>query len=286
MAVYRQIYCSYWTDTKVLDSFTPEDKYFYLYLLTNSHVNLCGCYELANRSMTAETGYTVETCLKLLERLGKVLNVIRYSSETKEVLLLNWHKYNWADSEKTLAGVYKSAESIKTPAFKEYVQNLASKGKMDTTYMGYPYPMDGVSIPTVTDTVSVSVTDTVPVTDSVNKKKGAGKRKVSKVDANIEMFHSLQDRYSFSDAVSAQIEKWLTYKGEGNFVYKEAGMKAFLSQAQKKVLEYGDDAVCDLMEECAGNLWQGVIWTKLERRRSRPSQGDLLQQAAQMYGGV
>ena len=30
MAVYRTIHISFWTDTKVVDDFTPEDKYFYL----------------------------------------------------------------------------------------------------------------------------------------------------------------------------------------------------------------------------------------------------------------
>ena len=40
MATYRQIYISFWSDTKVCDDFTPEDKYFYIYLLTNPHTNM------------------------------------------------------------------------------------------------------------------------------------------------------------------------------------------------------------------------------------------------------
>ena len=43
MAVFRTISNSFWTDSKVDDTFTPEDKYFYLYLLTNPHTNICGC---------------------------------------------------------------------------------------------------------------------------------------------------------------------------------------------------------------------------------------------------
>lgn len=42
MATYRQIYISFWSDTKVCDDFSPEDKYFYIYLLTNPHTNICG----------------------------------------------------------------------------------------------------------------------------------------------------------------------------------------------------------------------------------------------------
>lgn len=41
MAVYRNINIGFWTDTKVADDFTPEDKYFMLYCLTNNYTNLC-----------------------------------------------------------------------------------------------------------------------------------------------------------------------------------------------------------------------------------------------------
>ena len=32
MATFRSIHLTFWTDSKVDDDFTPEDKYFYLYL--------------------------------------------------------------------------------------------------------------------------------------------------------------------------------------------------------------------------------------------------------------
>ena len=51
MAIYRNVRLSFWTDNKVIDEFTPEDKYFYLYLLTNPQTNLCGCYETSYKSM-------------------------------------------------------------------------------------------------------------------------------------------------------------------------------------------------------------------------------------------
>ena len=57
MATYRQIYISFWSDTKVCDDFSPEDKYFYIYLLTNPHTNICGCYEISSSQMAQELGY-------------------------------------------------------------------------------------------------------------------------------------------------------------------------------------------------------------------------------------
>ena len=61
MAIYRNVQLSFWTDNKILDDFTPEDKYFYLYLLTNPHTNICGCYEISYKSMSDDTGYNNRT---------------------------------------------------------------------------------------------------------------------------------------------------------------------------------------------------------------------------------
>ena len=63
MALYRTISLSFWNDNKIVDDFTPEDRYFYLYLLTNPHTNLIGCYEISLKQMSYETGYNIEKCL-------------------------------------------------------------------------------------------------------------------------------------------------------------------------------------------------------------------------------
>ena len=54
MAVYRHIHINYWQDGFVLD-LTPEEKYFYIYLMTNSKTSQCGIYELHRRIIETET---------------------------------------------------------------------------------------------------------------------------------------------------------------------------------------------------------------------------------------
>ena len=121
MATYRNIQLSFWTDSKVADDFTPEDKYFYLYLLTNPHTNTCGCYELSMRQMAIETGYSTETIEKLIERFSLIHKIIRYSKENKELLIMNWHKYNWTSSEKLRTSISNTIKPIKTKTFKDYL---------------------------------------------------------------------------------------------------------------------------------------------------------------------
>jgi len=124
MAVYRQIQVSFWQDTFVLD-LTPEEKYFYLYLMTNSKTRQCGVYEVSRRVMELETGYNRETVEKLIKRFieyGK----IDYCEETKEVLLKNWFKYNSSKSPKVLQCIMSEVAKIKHLPFKIYTMDSLS----------------------------------------------------------------------------------------------------------------------------------------------------------------
>ena len=133
MAIYRNIHTSFWEDAKVIDDMTSEDRYFMLYLLTNPHGNQAGCYEISKKQVSHETGFDIETIEKLLVRFEEVLRVIRYSNETKELLILNWHRYNWTSSPKVHARIKKEISAIKNKEFVSYI---------NTVCIPYAYPMD------------------------------------------------------------------------------------------------------------------------------------------------
>lgn len=167
MAVYRNIQISFWTDAKVADEFTPEDKYFYLYLFTNPHTNLCGCYEISRKQVSWETGYSIDTVDRLIDRFVRIHKVILFSKDTKELLLLNWYKYNWTTSDKFRKPLLKEIESIKCSEFKDYLSKMYEG---DTVSVPYAYGTD--------TTVTVSVTDTV--SDSVLEKGTSKKQRFTK----------------------------------------------------------------------------------------------------------
>ena len=154
MAIYRNVMMSFWTDRKVADEFTPEDRYFYLYLFTNPHTNLCGCYEISFKQTIAETGYSRDSIENLLKRFETVHNVIRYSAATGELLILNWYKYNWTASEKFRKPLLAEIQSIKCPDFKDYLSKVF-ENENDTVSIPYPYGSDTTDTVTVTDTVSL-----------------------------------------------------------------------------------------------------------------------------------
>ena len=115
MAKYRQVYIDFWQDGFILD-LTPEEKYFYLYLMTNSKTTQCGIYELPKRIVETETGYNRETVNKLIQRFvdyGK----IDYNESTREIHVINWVKFNWNQSKKVLMLIDKELRNVKHESF-------------------------------------------------------------------------------------------------------------------------------------------------------------------------
>jgi hypothetical protein len=88
MAVYRQVMLSFWTDSFIDDNFSAEDKYFYLYILTNTHTTLCGCYEVSEQRIGKEMGLSTDSVMAIIERFSKTFDLIRYNHSTKEILIL------------------------------------------------------------------------------------------------------------------------------------------------------------------------------------------------------
>ncbi|PKR84887.1 DnaD domain protein [Heyndrickxia camelliae] len=94
MAKFRYIHVEFWQDARVLEEMTPEDKYFYLYLLTNPSTTQIGVYQITKKQMAFDLGYSTESINSLLDRFIKVHGLIKYNDQTREIAILNWGKYN------------------------------------------------------------------------------------------------------------------------------------------------------------------------------------------------
>lgn len=191
MALYRNIHLSFWQDTKVTDDFTPEDRYFYLYLLTNPHTNLCGCYEISIKQMANEMGYDAKKVGKLIDRFSFTHNLIRYARSERELLIFHWSKYNWTSSEKFRKPLLQEIQNVKTDDFREYLLKLFDgenvKYGIDTVYGKEEYGINTNCMDT-TDTV----TDTDTITDTVSDSEAdADKSRLTEIK---EIVQYLNDR--------------------------------------------------------------------------------------------
>lgn len=122
MAAYRKISVTFWADSFV-QTLTPEGKYFYLYLMTNTRTTQCGIYEISISQMCFETGYNTATIEKLISQFQKA-GKIKFSKETNEIALKNWPKYNDSTSPKVMACVARELKFVKNRVLIEYIYSM------------------------------------------------------------------------------------------------------------------------------------------------------------------
>lgn len=84
----------FWRNPILSEAMTPEDKYFYLYLLTNPYTTQIGIYKITKRQMAFDLGYSIESVHSLMERFIQHHKLIRYNPETRELAIKNWGKDN------------------------------------------------------------------------------------------------------------------------------------------------------------------------------------------------
>lgn len=100
-----------------------------------------------------------------------------------------------------------------------------------------------------------------------------GKDKLGEVrvgKGNKETTHDLLQRllpdYVIPMVLQAKMTEWITYKTERKEQYKEQGMKSLLRQIETNCVQYGDQAVCDLIDDSMANGWKGIIFDRLKQK--------------------
>ena len=93
MGIKRIVDVTFWTDNKV-DDFSPEDRYFMLYLLTNPFTTQLGIYKISIKQAAFQMGYSVDAFNVLLDRFENKYGMIVYSKETGEVAIKNFLRHS------------------------------------------------------------------------------------------------------------------------------------------------------------------------------------------------
>lgn len=130
MGVYRPVQTEFWTDPKVVEEFTPEDRLFYLYLLTNPSTTQIGIYQITKKTMAFELGYSIESINALMDRFIRHHKLIDYNPETREIVILNWGKHNFKRAGKPIVDlVTKELRNVK---HRPYIQLVAPHVPVDS----------------------------------------------------------------------------------------------------------------------------------------------------------
>ena len=138
MALFRHVRTEFWRDEKVLEEMTPEDKLFFLYLLTNGNTTQIGVYKIPKKQMAFEFGYSVESVNTFVDRFENYYKIIKYNKETRELAIKQWGKYNLTKGGKPILDcVRKEISEVKDRSLLAYVANSVSKEDIKIEFEKY-----------------------------------------------------------------------------------------------------------------------------------------------------
>ena len=117
---------------------SAEDRYALLYLLTNPHTTQIGIYQITKRQMAFDLGYSTESVGAILERFEKLLGIIRYNPETREIAIKNWGKYNLKRGGKPIMDCIRGElEKVKDKNLIEYVADSIPNETIKNEFLRY-----------------------------------------------------------------------------------------------------------------------------------------------------
>lgn len=189
---------------------------------------------------------TVRLALNALEQLGMI-----QTNDNGFIAVTGWEKHQ------NIEGMEKIRESkrLAQARWRAKQATIAEKSTVDSTV----------------DSTRIFV-------DDAEEEKEEDKNKKEKENKSIrETTHTLFARllpdYLLSDSLQTKMGEWVKYKTERKEPYKEQGMKSLLRQVENKAIQYGDDAVCSLIDECMANNWKGIIFDRLQQSQRKPASG-------------
>lgn len=122
MSIKRVVDVHFWDDDKVLGTFSPEDKLFFLYLMTNPHTKQLGIYALPRQYIALEVGYALDVVDVLLDRFQSKYGLIRYSYDTGEVAIKNYLRHSIVKGGKPVEDLLvKEIAEVKDRGLLQYV---------------------------------------------------------------------------------------------------------------------------------------------------------------------
>ena len=114
MGVKRVVDTDFWKDDCVAEKYSAEDRYFFLYLLTNPNSKQCGIYHLPLRVIAFEMGHSRDSVESIIDRFEHRFKNIIYNKETQEIAILNFLKYSIVKGGKPVEDcIRKELEKVK-----------------------------------------------------------------------------------------------------------------------------------------------------------------------------
>lgn len=138
MSLFRKVHTEFWRDPKVLEELTPEDKLFFLYLLTNPNTTQVGIYKITKKQIAFELGYSQESINALIDRFENKYKIIKYNEQTREIAIKMWGKYNLDRGGKPMIDcVNKELKEVKDKSLITYISESIEKEEIKNIFNNF-----------------------------------------------------------------------------------------------------------------------------------------------------
>ena len=178
---------------------------------------------------------TVRLALKTFEQFGMVVIL------NNTVTIPNWGKHQSIDQIES-----------KNAYMKTYMRKYREKQKLISS---------GKSNCKTNSKANVSEADKIREEEIRTDEIRGDKKK----ETTHDLLQRLLPGYTIPMVLQVKMGEWITYKTERKEQYKEQGMKSLLRQIETNCVLYGDQAICDLIDDSMANGWKGIIFDRLKK---------------------
>ena len=168
------------------------------------------------------------------------------------VVIKHWRIHNYIRNDRYKETVYKD----------EKAQLLLKENGAYTELTTAGIPDDNQEVSTLDTQVRLGK-------DRDRLELGEGSK--GKKETTHDLLQKLLPDYTIPMVLQVKMGEWITYKTERKEQYKEQGMKSLLRQIETNCVMYGDQAICDLIDDSMANGWKGIIFDRLKQKPSRPA---------------
>ncbi|WP_233452124.1 DnaD domain protein [Metabacillus niabensis] len=138
MAKYRMIRTNFWNNPIVEEEMIPEEKYFYLYLLTNPRTTQIGIYRITIKQIAFSLGFPIDSVKLLMDRFIYHYKLIRYNPETRELAIKNWGKENQLKGGKPVMDcITKELKEVNDISLIQYVSESIDRQEIRNLYESF-----------------------------------------------------------------------------------------------------------------------------------------------------
>lgn len=189
-------------------------------------------------------------------------------------------EYNYYKKNNTLEEndyFYSTIENVeKNTGINEYKQrkalnNLKSKKIIDIKIKGIPAKRYiKINESKISEILNIKSQNNLRTSSLNFKELVPEKLKTNNNNNNNNKKEIYKESYFNSENLDKAIKEWLEYKKERkDKPYTEIGLKKLLTQIKNNVNEYGEQQVVNLIDECMGNNYQGIIFDKLKKQSKK-----------------